>query len=350
MKIATHLAGFVAGPGLYQMPADVYHADAAPEPSLSSSIARMLIEQSPQHGWIAHPRLGCPIKDERDPSRPKEIGTVAHKLILGRGAEVVLIDADDYRTAAAKAQRSQAYAEGHCPILKPDAEKADALADQVAEKLGLILGCEGFAKAPSEVVAVAQDRSGAWLRIMMDRVEIHPTHAIIWDVKTGDQSAAPQGLGRRVESMQMEIQAALYTRVLTTLLPHLSGRIRFRWIFVENEFPHALTVAEADGAGMEIGARKVAAAIHLWNRCRARNEWPGYPAQIIRCGFPEWAASRWRSNASRPIRGLRASPTTSRRARSAPSTWEMPRELHLRTRCQLHGARRPIRQPDRRDE
>jgi hypothetical protein len=293
VKIQTHLAGFVRGPGLYQMPADAYHADCAPEPSLSASIARMLVEQSPQHAWIAHPRLGCRVEADRDPSRPKETGTVAHKLILGRGAEVVVIDADDYRTAAAKAQRAQAYAEGHCPILRPDAEKADALADQVAEKLAAIPGCEGFAKAPSEVVAVAQDRSGAWLRIMMDRVEIHPTHAVIWDVKTGDQSAAPQGLGRRVENMQMEVQAALYTRVLASLLPRLAGRIRFRWIFVENEFPHALTVAEADGAGMEIGARKVAAAIHLWNRCRAADHWPGYPAEIVRFDYPEWAARRW---------------------------------------------------------
>jgi len=293
MKIKPHLAGYVGGPGLYQMPADVYHADCAPEPSLSSSIARTLLEASPQHAWIAHPRLGCQVEAERDPSRPKEIGTVAHKLILGQGSDVVLIDADDYRSAAAKAQRAQAYADGHCPILQPDADKADALADQVAEKLALIPGCEGFTKAPAEVVAVAQDRSGAWLRIMMDRVEIHPTHAIIWDVKTGDQSAAPQLLGRRVESMQMEVQAALYVHVLSMLLPHLAGRIRFRWIFVENEFPHALSVAEADGAGMEIGARKVAAAIHVWNRCRAAGEWPGYPAQIVRFDYPEWAARRW---------------------------------------------------------
>ncbi len=293
MEITTHLAGFVRGPGLYQMPADVYHADAAPEPSLSSSIAKVLLEASPQHAWIAHPRLGCPIEDEREPSRPKEIGAVAHKLILGRGADVVVIDADDYRTAYAKAERARAYAEGHAPILRPDAEKADALADQVVEKLAVIPGCEGFAAAPAEVVAIVQDPSGAWLRIMMDRIEIHDTHAVIWDVKTGDQSAAPQGLGRRVEGMQMEVQAALYVHVLALLLPHLAGRIRFRWIFVENAFPHGLTVAEADGAGMEVGARKVAAAIGVWNRCRTANAWPGYPAQIVRFDYPEWATKRW---------------------------------------------------------
>ncbi len=44
---------------------------------------------------------------------------------------------------------------------------------------------------------------------------------------------------------------------------------------------------------MEIGARKVAAAIHLWNRCRAADRWPGYPAEIVRFDYPEWAARRW---------------------------------------------------------
>jgi hypothetical protein len=293
VKITAHLSGFVRGPGLYRMSADVYHADCAPEPSLSSSVAKVLLEQSPEHAALAHPRLRAERAEERDATRQQEIGTVAHKLILGQGAEVVPIDFDDYKKAEAKAARAAAYAGGHCPILMPDLVTAERIADRVLARLPQIPGCEGFAKAPSEVVAVARDRSGAWLRIMMDRVEIHPTHAIIWDLKTGDQSAAPQGLGRRVECMQMEIQAALYTRVLASLLPHLAGRIRFRWIFVENEFPHALTVAEADGAGMEIGARKVSAAIHLWNRCRAADHWPGYPAEIVRFDYPEWAARRW---------------------------------------------------------
>ena len=293
MKIASHLAGFVRSAGLYRMNADVYHADCAPEPSLSSSVAKILLEQSPEHAALAHPRLRAERSGERDPTRPMEIGTVAHKLILGQGAEVVPIDFDDYKKADAKTARAQAYRDGRCPILMPDLVTAERIADRVLARLPLIPGCEGFTTAPAEVVAVAQDRSGAWLRIMMDRVEIHPTHAIIWDVKTSSLPAAPQGLGRRVEQMGMEVQAALYVRVLSILLPHLAGRIRFRWVFAEADEPNGVCVAETDGTGMEIGARKVSAAIHLWNRCRAADEWPGYPAQIVRFGFPEWAASRW---------------------------------------------------------
>ncbi|WCS27826.1 PD-(D/E)XK nuclease-like domain-containing protein [Methylobacterium sp. NMS14P] len=293
MKIVPHLAGFVPGPGLYRMPADTYHADCAPEPSLSSSIAKVLLEQSPEHAALAHPRLRAEKPDEREATRPQEIGTVAHKLILGQGAEVVAIDFDDYKKADAKAARAAAYAAGRAPILMPDLVTAERIADRVLARLPQIPGCEGFTSAPAEVVAVVQDRSGAWLRTMMDRVELHPTHAIIWDVKTSSQAAAPQGLGRRLEQMSMEVQAALYVRVLATLLPHLAGRIRFRWIFVESEEPNGLCVAEADGVAMEVGARKVAAALHLWNRCRAADDWPGYPAEIVRADYPDWAERRW---------------------------------------------------------
>jgi len=297
MQIIEHTEGRVPGPGFYRMPAAVYHADPAPEPSLSSSIAKLLLSHSPEHARLAHPRLAPPraADDEAEdkPTRPREIGTATHRLILGAGTDVTVIDAQDYKGKDAQAQRKAAYAGGGCPILMPDLAKAERMAAAALARIGAIPGCEGFATTPSEVVAIAQDPTGAWLRIMMDRVEIHRTHAIIWDVKTSSQAAAPQGLGRRIEQMAMEVQAAFYPRVLAQLLPHLAGRIRFRWIFIEDEEPNGLCVAEADAAGAEIGARKASAAIHLWNRCRSADAWPGYPAQIVRVDFPEWAANRW---------------------------------------------------------
>ena len=293
MQILNHEEGRVSAPGLYHMPAKVYHADPAPEPSLSSSIAKGLITHSQEPAYVAHPRLGQAPDAGRDPTRPMEIGTAAHKLILGHGADLVIIDAADYKGGAAKAARAAAYAAGDAPILRPDCEKAETLAEQVALRLARIEGCEGFQSAPAEVVAIARDRSGAWLRIMMDRVEIHDTHAIIWDVKTGDQSAAPQTLGRRVENMGMEVQAAFYIYVLGLLLPHLQGRIVFRWIFIENDAPHGTCVAEADAAGLHIGAHKVSLALARWSKAMKSGTWAGYPNQIVRVEYPEWAQKRW---------------------------------------------------------
>lgn len=292
LHIIDHHEGRVPGPGLYRMPAEVYHADPCPEPSLSSSIAKLLVDRSPEHAFHAHPRLSGP-KDEPEPTRPKEVGTATHKLLLDQGRDLVVVEADDWKTKLAKTERAAAYAAGHCPILRPDLEKAEALASQALARLADVPGCEGFRAAPAEIVAVARDRSGAWLRIMMDKVEITDHGAIIWDVKTGEQPAAPQGLGRRIENMAMEVQAALYVHVLGLLLPRLQGRIVFRWAFVENDPPHALIVNEVDGAGGHVGERKVALALHRWNQALRTGEWPSYPARIIRAEYPEYAARRW---------------------------------------------------------
>ncbi|POR42528.1 PD-(D/E)XK nuclease-like domain-containing protein [Methylobacterium sp. V23] len=293
MKIVDYITGPIDVPGLYHMAAKAYHADPCVEPSLSSSIAKVLITQSPEHAWVEHPRLGKAPDDERDPTRTMEIGTAAHKLILGHGAELVIIDAPDYRTKLAKEARAEAYRNGQAPVLRDSMEKAETLADQVKIRLARIPGCEGFQGAPAEVVAIARDVSGAWLRIMMDRVEIHADHAIIYDVKTGDTSAAPQTLGRRVEQMGMEVQAAFYIHVLGLLFPHLQGRIAFRWIFIENDAPHGVCVAEADAAGLHVGAHKVVLALTRWNKAMKSGTWASYPTQIVRVEYPEWAQKRW---------------------------------------------------------
>lgn len=292
MRIIEHTEGRVPSPGFYRMPAAVYHADPCPEPSLSSSVAKILVEQSPEHAYLAHPRLGG-TPEEKDPTRPMEIGTAAHKLILGHGRDIVAIDAPDYKGGDARKERAAAYAAGHAPILRPDLEKAEALAARIGARLADIYDCAGFSECETELVAIARDRSGAWLRIMMDGFELRGRHAVIWDVKTSDQSAAPQEIGRRIQQMSMEVQAAFYTHVVGLLMPALSGRTTFRWIFGENDPPNAVTVAQADGAALHVGQRKVALALHRWNACLRDRTWPGYPTEIIRADYPEWAARRW---------------------------------------------------------
>ncbi len=77
--------------------------------------------------------------------------------------------------------------------------------------------------------------------------------------------------------MGFEVSAAFYERVMLHLRPELAGRLRFRWIFVENEHPHLVTVAELDNAGLEIGRKKVAAAISIWNHCVQTAHGPAIP-------------------------------------------------------------------------
>ena len=305
----------------FDVPAAAYHADPAPEPSLSSSMAKVLLDQSPRHAWHPHPRLTADMPAAADPTRQKEIGTAVHKLVLGRGADIVEIDAADFKGGAAKAARAEAYALGKAPILKPDMEKARAIGDAVAAQLSAIDGCEGFDAGAPEVVGLCRDATGSWLRCMIDKFEDHGERAVLWDLKSGDLSAEPGTLGRRIANMSFEVSAALYERVVLTLRPALAGRLTFRWIFVENEFPHLITVSELDNAGLEIGRKKVAAANALWNRCLRDNNWPGYPARIVGAEYPPFAESAWlaRELADETIRDAGMDPFLMR----AP--WQPPR-------------------------
>lgn len=138
-----------------------------------------------------------------------------------------------------------------------------------------------------------QDATGGMLRARLDKFEDHGTHAIIWDVKTGKQPANPFGLGKRIANMGYEIQSAFYERVIIQLRPELSGRLTFRWAFIENAPPHFIQVSELDNTGLEIGRRKVAAAIGLWNRALQTGEWPAYPAKIVTAEYPVYAERQW---------------------------------------------------------
>src|SRR5579885_3028935 len=103
------------------VPAEDYHADPAPEPSLSAGIARRLISQSPLHAWTAHPRLNPDHRDEHGDRL--DFGSAAHSLLL-EGLDVCeVIEADSWRTNAAKDARDGARASGLIPLLRKDYER-----------------------------------------------------------------------------------------------------------------------------------------------------------------------------------------------------------------------------------
>lgn len=281
-------------PGLHLgIPEDAYHRDVAPEPSLSSSVAKILLDQSPRHAWHAHPRLGGQ-KDEGDKTRAMEIGTVVHKLLLGKGAEIVPIEAEDYRSKDAKAAREAAYLEGKQPILRPDMRTAGDTVGAVMQQLDKVEGCGGFGNigAP-EVVGIWKDETGPYGRLMADWFQDEGDRAVIWDVKTSSQSVAPHQVARTIVSMGYDLSAAHYERGILAIRPELAGRLTFRWLFCEVEPPHAITVAELDAAGLAIGRKKAAAAFLLWARCLREGVWPAYANRIVRPDYPAFAEAQW---------------------------------------------------------
>src|SRR5690606_6451240 len=118
----------VTEPGIYDIDVDDYHRDPVPGGSLSSSGARDLLPPS------------CPAKFRYDRDNPGptskrhfDLGHAAHKLVLGVGAPLVVIEADSYRTKAAQEQQKAAHLAGHVPLLEHEHEQVQAMAAAIRE-------------------------------------------------------------------------------------------------------------------------------------------------------------------------------------------------------------------------
>ena len=112
-------------PGIYEITATEYHADPCPEPSLSASVARTLIDRSPLHAWMQHPKLGN--QQEEKPAARLSLGSAAHSVILqGDWESIGFIDKDSFRTNEAKDQRDYIVAAGGTPLLEKDRPTIEA--------------------------------------------------------------------------------------------------------------------------------------------------------------------------------------------------------------------------------
>ena len=298
----------VTAPGFYRMTAAQYHSDPVCEPSLSASLAKVLLDKSPRHAWVGHPRLN---PDFDPPDETKfDFGSAAHEIMLGMGAGIEVVLADSWRTKAAQEQRAAILAAGKQPILDADMARAMAMSAAAREQLdacGLphVMGDP----ARSEIVGVWQDEGGVWCRMMLDWHAFEGPGLTVYDLKTCS-SGHPSALGFKIADLGYEVQAGHYERGLATLMPELLGRIAWRWVFVEDKPPFALSVCELDGAGKTIGAKKAAAALAIWRRCVETSQWPAYGAGVHRVEYPMRAEAQWteREMSDPVLQGLVISP------------------------------------------
>ena len=74
------------GVGLhYGVPAAVYHACPCESPSLSSGVARTILDQSIAHAWHEHPKLGG---GKKESTAAMTTGSVVHSLLAGEDSDI----------------------------------------------------------------------------------------------------------------------------------------------------------------------------------------------------------------------------------------------------------------------
>lgn len=271
--------------GIIEATEEQYHADPCEVPSLSQSIAHKLINESPRHAWAAHPKLG---NLDRKATGAMDRGSLIHKLVLGEGADLSIIDAPDWRTKAAKEARDAAREARQIPVLIGDLNDAEQAATEIRRQIadaGIVLG------AQSEVAVQwterATDGTEVQCRGMLDNI----ASPRIYDLKTC-RSAHPKAVERHVINYGYHIQAAAYRRAWEAINPELSGRVEFVWIFAQLDPLPVVTIARPRGTMRELGERQWQRAVDVWARCLSTDTWPGYASGIVEIEAPAWALSQ----------------------------------------------------------
>lgn len=285
MMIDTPMSGIAEVTIRDDLPADEYHKDMiAPEPSLSSSIAKILVTQSPLHAWCAHPRLNPHHRPEE--SEDFDRGSAAHSLLLEGDDRMVECPFNDWRTNAAKAQRDEVRALGMLPLLTKHiapVRKMVEIAKKYLRESELELRIEDcFAER-----TVIWQVGGIWKRARFDlQVRNRP---IILDFKS-TESADPLSFSRQIIAMGYDVQAAFYTEAYETMhAPPEAPQCSFVFLVQERSEPFACSLVGVDPMMLDLGQQKCEFASRLWKQCLDSGKWPGYPRQIAWASPPAWA-------------------------------------------------------------
>lgn len=276
-------ADLITEPGIYpHITAEEYHADPVAGGSLSSSAARALLPPS------------CPAKYRyatdhgTAPRRHYDLGHAAHRLVLGHGAEIEVIDAADWRTQAAKTAAIVARADGRTPLLAHEYAIVVAMAEALQAHPVARWLFDPARGVPEQTLVWRDPATEVWCRARLDWLP-NPAagRLIIPDYKTC-ASADTEALRRTMAQFGYHQQAAWYLEACRAVLG-AGPDAAFIFVAQEKTAPYTVTVFEPDSTALRIADARNARARQLYRHCTATGEWPGYTENVALLALPRWA-------------------------------------------------------------
>lgn len=264
---------------------DAYVADPCAEPSLSASIASILVNRSPAHAYAAHPRFNPAPKAEW--SAAANFGSAVHSLVFG-GPKVQRYGYADWRKKEAQEDRKNCLAMGEIPLLMEDYDRARAIATNVAYDLEQIVG--EFHGLAMERTVIWQE-GATWCRVRPDAMT--PDRRQIVDLKVTGVDIGNGGANRQFFGQGYDMQAAFLERGLDAVDPQGAGKRQIIYLFVEAEPPHAAIPIRVSEATLVVARKKFNAALNLWRECTRTKRWPAYPLEPVSSDMPGWQEQAW---------------------------------------------------------
>ena len=265
------------------VPAEVYHADRS---SISSSGLRALLDPS------------CPaqFKYDRDqPPAPKktfDLGHAAHKLVLGEGPDLEVVEGARWDTKAAKAHVAEIRERGGVPLKQPEFDQVQAMAAALrAHPLAGPLLAPGTGLAEQSLYWT-DPGTGVRCRVRPDWLKQLPGLTLCVDYKSC-ADASPQAVSRAIRDRSYHQQDAFYIDGITAVLA--PEQVRFIFVFQSKTAPYLITVRELTQQDRDIGRARNDRALRIYAECESTGIWPdwtGTVTEIPQIGMPSWDTLR----------------------------------------------------------
>jgi hypothetical protein len=287
----------ITGPGFYDLPAEEYHADPAPRPSLNAGVITRILTDTLADAKQAHPRLkdASLEPDEEEDDKKFDLGSVAHELLLGKGSGIEVLDFADYRSKAAQEARKAAIANGLQPCLRKLYVKAEAMVAAARQQLADDPeNSDAFTNGTGEVVCLAQHQTQhgkMWGRCMLDwRMN---DGVRIYDYKTFKPGADPEGFVKYLAREARDIQDPWYSRNVAAVLGCDWTDIVFRFVVQSPDPPYMLSVVELPADDREWSSERVDWALRKWADAARSGRFRGWVPRTNYVGIPTWAKVDW---------------------------------------------------------
>jgi len=271
-------------PGVYTMTADAYHGDPVPAGSLSSTGARRILPP------------GCPAlyrweADNGGEHKPEfDFGHAAHREVLGIGEPLAIVDAKDWRTTAAQAERDAAYAAGAVPLLAKDYEQVKAMAAALrGDPMCAALLNPEHGTAEQSMFWV-DDEFEVWRRVRLDWFTYRPRPVVV-DYKTTSGGLDDDSIRRTVHRYGYHQQAPFYLDALPAL--GVTAGAAFVFLFQQKTPPYMVRAVQLDDDALALGRDRNRAALARFRDCQQSGVWPGYSTDSDVIGLPRYAEAQW---------------------------------------------------------
>lgn len=257
--------------GLYEISSEEYHGDCCVGPSLSASGCVTIEDECPRVFWDGS--YLNPDREEED-KKAFSLGTCAHLIFLEPhliDSKVSVIDADDYRTKAAKEMRDDATKAGLVPVLKSQFQDIKAMRNELMKHH--VAGLAFKNGKPEQTYIWQDEETGVWCKARPDWVPNSAKYLI--DYKTST-TANPDVFMRNAPKLGYYQKAAWQIEGIERVTGARPDQFWFVLQSVSRPYLPTVFRLQADDPMIPLYHAKNAEARRKFAKAVKDGYWPGY--------------------------------------------------------------------------